>query len=174
MIASHSCCRHFTPGFERNMSDDMIIRLAEAGGVIQIAFAPGFLTEAAQKQSEALWAAMTKFMEEHNVGWGSPEFKEQVDLFYAQSPKAQTSVSDAADHIMHVIELAGIDHVGLGSDFDGISEGPAGLEDVSAYPNLIEELLRRGLSEDDIRKICGESLLRVWSEVEKTAQELQS
>jgi membrane dipeptidase len=171
MIASHSCCRHFTPGFERNMSDEAILQLAEAGGVIQIAFAPGFLTEAAQKQSEQLWAVMTKFMEEHDVGWGSPEFKEQVELFYAQSPKARTSVSDAADHIMHVVELAGIDHVGIGSDFDGISEGPTGLEDVSAYPELIEELLGRGLNEDDIRKICGENLLRVWSEVERIAAE---
>ena len=173
MIASHSCCRHFTPGFERNMSDEMIVPLAEAGGVIQIAFAPSFLTEAAQKQSEALWAAMTKFMEERDVGWDSPEFKEQVELFYRQSPKVETSVSDAADHIMHVIEIAGIDHVGIGSDFDGISEGPNGLEDASAYPKLIEELLRRGLSEDDIRKICGENLLQVWSEVERIAEELQ-
>jgi membrane dipeptidase len=174
MIASHSCCRHFTPGFERNMSDEAIVQLAEAGGVIQIAFAPGFLTEAAQKQSDQLWAVMTEFMEKHDVGWRSPEVKEQVDLFYQQSPKAETSVSDAADHIMHVIELAGIDHVGIGSDFDGISEGPAGLEDVSAYPQLIEELLRRGLSEDDIRKICGENLLRAWSEVERVAGDLQS
>jgi membrane dipeptidase len=74
---------------------------------------------------------------------------------------------------VHVIELAGVDHVGIGSDFDGISSGPTGLEDVSNYPNLIEELLRRGLSEDDIRKICGENLLRVWSEVENTAEELK-
>ena len=173
MIASHSCCRHFTPGFERNMSDEAILQLAEAGGVIQIAFAPSFLSEAAQKQSAELWALMTKFMEERDVGWGSPEFREQVDLFYAQNPKIETSVSNAADHIIHVIELAGIDHVGIGSDFDGISEGPTGLEDVSAYPNLIEELLRRGLSEADIRKICGENLLRVWSEVESIAEEQQ-
>ena len=174
MIASHSCCRHFTPGFERNMSDEMIVRLAEAGGVIQIAFAPSFLTEAAQKQSAELWAVMTKFMEEHDVGWGSPEFKEAVEVFYQQNPKAETSVSDVADHIMHVIELAGIDHVGIGSDFDGISEGPRGLEDVSTYPRLIEELLGRGLIEDDIRKICGENLLRVWSEVERIARDLQN
>jgi membrane dipeptidase len=174
MIASHSCCRHFTPGFERNMSDELIVQLAEAGGVIQIAFAPSFLTEAAHKQSEILWDIMDQYMVEHDVSWGDPEFEERIALYYEQDPKVETSVSDVADHIEHVIELAGIDHVGIGSDFDGISSGPTGLEDVSTYPTLIEELLRRGLSEDDIRKICGENLLRVWSEVERTAEELQS
>ena len=174
MIASHSCCRHFTPGFERNMTDEMITLLAEKGGVIQIAYAPGFLSEAAQKQSTELWATMRQYMEENDVAMGSPEFNDRIALFFEQNPKVETSVADVADHIEHVIKLVGIDHVGIGSDFDGISSAPTGLEDVSTYPNLIEELLRRGLSEQDIRKICGENLLRVWSEVEKTAEELQS
>ena len=104
MIASHSCCRHFTPGFERNMSDEMIILLAEKGGVIQIAYAPGFLSEAAQKQSTELWATMRQYMEEHEVSMGSPEFHEQIALYYEQNPKVETSVSDVADHIEHVIE----------------------------------------------------------------------
>jgi membrane dipeptidase len=173
MIASHSCCRHFTPGFERNMTDEMITLLAERGGVIQIAYAPGFLTEAAQKQSTELWAIMRQYMEEHDIAMGSPEFYERIALYYEQNPKVETSVSDVADHIEHVIELVGIDHVGIGSDFDGISSPPTGLEDVSTYPILIEELLRRGLSEQDIRKICGENLFRVWSEVERTAAQLQ-
>jgi membrane dipeptidase len=174
MIASHSCCRHFTPGFERNMTDDMIVRLAEAGGVIQIAFAPGFLTEAAQKQSADLWSKMREYMEEHHVAMGSPEFMEQMALYYEENPKVETNVSNVADHIEHVIGLVGVDHVGIGSDFDGISTAPTGLEDVSAYPNLIEELLRRGLGEEDIRKICGENILRVWSEVERIAAGLQT
>ena len=173
MIASHSCCRHFTPGFERNMSDEMIIRLAEAGGVIQIAFAPSFLTAAARKQREELRPLMKQFMEEHGVAMGSPEFNERAQQYYEINPKVETSTSDVADHIEHVIKLVGIDHVGIGSDFDGISSAPTGLEDVSALPNLIEELLKRGYTEEDIRKICGENLLRVWSEVERTAQELQ-
>jgi membrane dipeptidase len=174
MIASHSCCRHFTPGFERNMTDDMIVRLAEAGGVIQIAFAPGFLSEAAQKQSSDLWAKMRVFMEEHDVAMGSQEFIDQMALYYEANPKVETTVGNVADHIEHVIELVGVDHVGIGSDFDGISSTPAGLEDVSAFPNLIEELLRRGLSEEDIRKICGENVLRVWSEAARIAAEFQS
>ena len=173
MIASHSCCRHFTPGFERNMTDEMITLLAEKGGVIQIAYAPGFLSEAAQKQSSELWAIMRQYMAENDVAMGGPEIQEQIALYYEKNPKVETSVSDVVDHIEHVINLVGIDHVGIGSDFDGISSAPTGLEDVSTYPNLIEELLRRGLTEQDIRKICGENLLRVWTDVEMTAEELQ-
>ncbi|MCG6950712.1 MAG: dipeptidase [Acidobacteria bacterium] len=169
MIASHSCCRFFTPGFERNMTDDMITRLAEAGGVIQIAFAPGFLNEAAQKQSTDLWATMRTFMEENQVAMGSPEFNQRIDRYWQENPKVETTVSDVADHIEHIIQLVGVDHVGVGSDFDGISDTPTGLEDVSAYPALIEELLRRGLSDEEIRKITGGNLLRVWSEVERHA-----
>ncbi len=173
VIASHSSCRFFTPGFERNIPDDLIAQVAERGGVIQIAFAPSFLTEAAQKQSEELWPIMRTFMKEHDVGMDSPEVRDLLDQYYAEHPKVEASVSDVADHIDHVVELVGIDHVGLGSDFDGITETPVGLEDVSAYPNLIAELLRRGYSEDDIRKICGENLLRVWSDVERVAAELK-
>lgn len=169
VIASHSCCRHFTPGFERNMSDEMITLLAENGGVIQIAFAPSFLTEAAQKQSAELWPIIRKYAKENNVGWDSPGVREQVALYYEEHPKAEVDVGNVVDHIEHVIELVGIDHVGLGSDFDGISSTPTRLEDVSAYPSLIEELLRRGHDEQDIRKICGENVLRVWSEVERIA-----
>ena len=173
MIASHSCCRHFTPGFERNMTDEMITMLAEKGGVIQIAYAPGFLSEAAQKQSTEVWATMRRFMKENGVAMNSPELHDRMALYYEENPKVATSVSDVVDHIEHVIELAGIDHVGIGSDFDGLSSAPTGLEDVSTYPNLVEELLRRGRTEQDIRKICGENLLRVWTEVEMIAEDLQ-
>jgi membrane dipeptidase len=173
VIASHSCCRHFTPGFDRNIPDELITRVAAGGGVVQIAFAPGFLSAAAEEQSSKLWATMREFMAKDDVTMGSPEFRERIERFYAENPKVETSVADVADHIDHVVELVGIEHVGVGSDYDGISDTPAGLEDVSGYPNLIEELLRRGYTEPDIRKICGENLLRVWSEVEQVAAGLQ-
>jgi len=173
VIASHSSCRFFTPGFERNIPDDLITRVAEGGGVVQIAFAPSFLNDAAQKQAEELWPLMRTFMKENDVAMGSPKFRARLDEYYAEHPKVVVDVTDVADHIDHVVELVGIDHVGLGSDFDGITETPVGLEDVSKYPNLIAELLRRGYSEDDIRKICGENLLRVWSDVERVAAELK-
>jgi membrane dipeptidase len=174
VIASHSCARHFTPGFERNIPDELVSLVAAGGGVVQIAFAPGFLSEAAQRQSSELWAAMRAFTNETGASWGSPEFRARVEEFYAANPKAETDVADVADHIEHVIRLVGIDHVGLGSDFDGIGDTPAGLESVAAYPKLLEELLRRGYTEQDLRKICGENLLRVWSEVERVAAELQA
>lgn len=173
VIASHSCCRHFTPGFERNIPDELITRVAAGRGVVQIAFAPGFLSAAAEEQSSKLWATMREFMAKNDVAMGSPEFRERIERFYAENPKVETSVADVADHIDHVVELVGIEHVGLGSDYDGISDTPTGLEDVSGYPKLIEELLRRGYTEPDIRKICGENLLRVWSEVEQVAADLQ-
>ena len=173
MIASHSCCRHFTPGFERNMTDDMIVRLAEAGGVIQIAFAPGFLTEAAQKQSSDLWAKMREYMQEHEVAMGSPEFMQQMALYYEENPKVETSVSDVADHIEHIREVAGVEHVGLGGDFDGISSVVVGLEDVSTYPGLLEELSRRGWTEEELRMLAGENILRVMREAEAAARRIQ-
>jgi membrane dipeptidase len=85
-------------------------------------------------------------------------------------PMIYASLDDVLDHFDHVVGLVGVDHVGLGSDFDGVGDSlPVGLKDVSAYPNLVEGLLRRGYSEDDIRKILGENLLRVWKAAEDYA-----
>ena len=90
--------------------------------------------------------------------------------FEAANPLRLAEMTDVADHIDHVVELVGIDHVGLGSDYDGVGPTlPVGLEDVSTYPNLVAELLRRGYSEADIRKLLGENLMRVWREVETIA-----
>ena len=131
VIASHSCARSFTPGFERNMSDEMITKLAENGGVIQIAFAPGFLSAAAHEQSMKMWATMRQFIQENKVSRDSPEVRERLAQFYEENPKVEISVTDVVDHIEHVINLVGVDHVGIGSDFDGIGDGPTGLEDLS-------------------------------------------
>ena len=172
MIASHSCCRHFTPGFERNMTDEMITLLAEKGGVIQIAYAPGFLSEAAQKQSTELWATMRQYMEENDVAMGSPEFNDRIALYYEQNPKVETNVSDVADHIEHVIELVGIDHVGISSDFDG-GGGVVGWNDASETFNVTLELVRRGYTEEDIAKLWGGNFLRVWREADQVARKIQ-
>jgi membrane dipeptidase len=174
VIASHSCCRHFTPGFERNISDDMIKQVAEGGGVVHIAFGSPFLDQEALAQSQQAWARVGAYLEEHGLDWDSDEVGQQLDLFFEQNPPVPTGVENVADHIEHVINLVGIDHVGLGSDYDGISNVPVGLEDVSGYPKLIEELLGRGYGEQEIRKICGENLLRVWAEVERIAGEIQA
>ena len=168
VIASHSSARHFTPGFERNLSDDMIKRLAEKGGVIQINFGSSFVNATSLQYSQPRQAAAVAFMKEHpDIGYAdlATEFLPQYEAEHGPYPFA--SLDDVLDHFDHIVALAGIDHVGIGSDFDGVGDSlPTGLKDVSSYPNLIEGLLGRGYSEEDIRKILGENLLRVWGEVE--------
>lgn len=167
VIASHSSARHFTPGFERNMSDDMIKQLAENGGVIQINFGSSFVTADANEYSMKRRPASQAFASEHPELSHSEVREQFVPQYQAEhGPLPFASIEDVLDHFDHVIGLVGVDHVGIGSDFDGVGDSlPTGLKDVSAYPNLIEGLLRRGYSEDDIRKILGENLLRVWDAV---------
>jgi membrane dipeptidase len=172
VIASHSSCRHFTPGFERNMSDDMLRKLADNGGVIQINFGTGFLDGKLRSARSKKLAELRNLLADK--GWEANEeaARSLVDSFKtANKDILYSDVQRVADHIDHVAKVAGIDHVGLGSDFDGVGDSlPAGLKDVSQYPNLIEELLRRGYSEKDIAKICYENVFRVWRAVEKYAQ----
>ncbi len=173
-IASHSSCRKLTPGWERNIGDDMIQRLADNGGVVQINFGSAFLREDAQKQSDARWTAVRQFTAENGLERGDPRVKEFMKKHAEENPPIYGDVSDVVAHIDHVVELAGIDHVGLGSDFDGVTALPEGLKDVSTYPNLIYELLKKGYSEEDVAKICGGNLMRVWRRVEDVAAELQA
>ena len=171
VIASHSSARHFTPGWERNMSDEMIEALAEHGGLIMINFGSAFLTREAKEYSSARWAASAAFRMEHDdlaPDEARARFKTQWEAEHGPMPFA--SLEDVLDHFDHVVSLVGVDYVGIGSDYDGVGDSlPTGLKDVSSYPNLVEGLLRRGYNEADIRKILGENLLRVWGEVEDYA-----
>ena len=171
VIASHSSARHFTPGFERNMDDEMIKALAAKGGVIMINFGSAFLTHDAHEYGTGMWAARDEYQLEHSELLPEEvreQFKPIWEAEHGLLPYA--SLDDVLDHYDHVINLVGVDHVGIGSDYDGVGDSlPTGLKDVSAYPNLIEGLLRRGYSEADVRKILGENLLRVWSAVENYA-----
>jgi membrane dipeptidase len=170
VIASHSSCRSFTPDWQRNMSDEMIQALAARGGVVQINFGSAFLTPEANAQAQAFRREAMAFLEEHGLTQDAPEAQAFEERWFAEHPRIYADVTDVASHIQHVIEIAGVDHVGLGSDFDGVGDSlPTGLKDVSQYPNLVAELLRRGLSEETIRKILGENLLRVWEAVERVA-----
>jgi membrane dipeptidase len=171
VIASHSSARHFTPGWERNMSDEMIQALAEHGGIIMINFGSAFITEEARQYSSKRWPAARAFIEEH-----SSLSREEAQKQFAASWEAENgsmpyaSLDEVLNHFDRVVELVGVEHVGIGSDYDGVGDSlPTGLKDVSSYPNLIEGLLRRGYSEADIRKILGENLLRVWQTVEDYA-----
>ena len=179
VIASHSSARAFTPGFERNMDDAMIRRLAEEDGVIMINFGSSFLSERyrteADARNDALNVALEAEAEARGIERGTPEAqalaREFVPTFFAENPVDLATLADVADHIDHVVALVGVDHVGLGSDYDGVGPTlPIGLEDVSTYPNLTAELLRRDYSEADVRKILGENLMRVWRAVEAAAE----
>lgn len=171
VIASHSSARHFTPGFERNMSDEMIEALAANGGVIMINFGSSFLTDEAREYGMARWAALSALNDEHAGGADdATEAQFLADYEATHGPYPYATLDDVLDHIDHVVALVGIEHVGLGSDFDGVGDTlPIGLKDAADYPNLIEGLLERGYAEDDIVKILGENLLRVWAEVEQAA-----
>jgi membrane dipeptidase len=175
VIASHSSCRYFTPGFERNMSDDMIKLLAKNGGVIQIAFGSSFISADYREREDEARKEITEYFKSKNLKYSDPAAQEYIKQYQAEHKIPFATVSQVADHIDHVVKLVGIDYVGIGSDFEGVGPTlPVGLKDVSEYPNLIAELLKRGYSDKDIQKVCGGNLLRVWSEVEQRAKELQA
>ncbi|MBP6741047.1 MAG: dipeptidase [Leptospiraceae bacterium] len=173
VIASHSCCRFFTPGYERNMSDEMIKVLAKKGGVIQIAFASFFLRNDIYQQYKNGEEHIKSYLKDNNIKSGTDSAWKYEENYWKENPLSSATVKDVANQIDHVKNLVGIDHVGLGSDFNGVGGLlPVGLEDVSKYPNLVYELLNSGYSDEDIKKILGENLLRVWKQVEEVSEKL--
>ncbi|MBK7500747.1 MAG: dipeptidase [Ignavibacteriales bacterium] len=173
VIASHSCCRFFTPGYERNMSDEMIKVLAKKGGVIQIAFASFFLRNDIYQQYTNGEDHIKKYLKDNNIKSGTDSAWKYEENYWKENPLSSATVKDVANQIDHVKNLVGIDYVGLGSDFNGVGGLlPVGLEDVSKYPNLVYELLNSGYSDEDIKKVLGENLLRVWKQVEEVSEKL--
>jgi membrane dipeptidase len=164
-IASHSSCRYYTPGFQRNMADDMIKVLAKNGGVIQINFGANFLDSVASK-NDGLRDSLEKILKARNLTSKDAEAQPIIEQFGKQHKELFSDVERVADHIDHVVQIAGIDHVGIGSDYDGVGDSlPLGLKDVSTYPNLIAVLLKRGYTPEDIEKICYKNVFRVWKKV---------
>lgn len=173
-IGSHSSCRNFTPGFERNMSDDMIKKLAENGGVIQINFGSTFLSGESARKFNEIDVHVVNWLAENNLSREDSAAQVYIEN-YVKSVNPFSTVEIAADHFDHVVKLVGINHVGIGSDYDGVGDTlPTGLKDVSDFPNLIYELLKRGYSEEDIAKICYKNVWRVWNATLEKAAELQA
>ena len=169
VIASHSSCRHFTPGWERNMGDAEIKRLKDNGGVIQINYGSSFVTQVSQDKRKVNSEKIETYAKENGL-----EEEDETFIAYAKKVNEENpmyaDITEVVDHIDRVVELAGIDHVGIGSDYDGVGDSlPYGLKDVASYPNLIFHLLKRGYSEEDIEKICHKNVWRVWSAVEQAA-----
>lgn len=175
VIASHSGMRHFTPGFERNISDELAKAVASEGGVVQLVFGTGFVSPKAAADLQAYFHAEADFERDNAalVAAGKPaRSKDEFEKAWKDAhPIPVTHIDAVLDQIDYAVKLIGIDHVGIGSDFDGVSGNlPVELRSVADYPNLVEGLQKRGHSDADIRKILGGNLLRVWSQVEKAAQ----
>lgn len=174
IIASHSSCRFFTPGFERNVSDDIIREIARLNGLVMVTFGSTFLDGKTASEYRERRQKYASLIQENKL---IPDTREEIDFrreFDKTNPPVFADVSRVADHIDHIVRLVGIDYVGLGSDFDGVGDSlPAGLKDVSGYPNLIFHLLKRGYSEEDIYKICSGNLLRVWKEVTEKSRAIR-
>jgi membrane dipeptidase len=167
IIASHSGARAVN-NHPRNVPDDVLKRMADGGGVAMVNFFPGFVVPEAASIVHDMFDLERRLRAKHGDDDAAVE-RDWRD-YWADREFPRGSVKHLVDHIDHIVHTVGIDHVGLGSDFDGISMVPEGLEDVSAYPVITEELVRRRYSEDDVRKILGENVLRVMAAAEDAAR----
>lgn len=171
IIASHSSARALS-NVPRNIPDDLLKKIADKGGVVQVNFYSVFVDAAtvspqSDARDERLKAEQQAINEKYK---DDPERRaEESDKLEAANPLPPLPISKLIDHIDHIVKVAGIDHVGIGADFDGANDMPEGARDVSMLPNITYELLKRGYSEKDIRKILGENLLRVLGEVERVS-----
>ena len=175
IIFSHSSARALDD-HPRNVPDDVLHAVAANGGIVMVNFAPPYVSEARNRWEADHAAERTRFDSPPYAGLyiGQPErAKAALTEWEAQHPMPVTTLAQVADHVEHIRQVAGIDHVGIGSDFDGIPDAPVGLEGVDRYPALLEELMRRGWSDADIAKLAGENLLRVLGKAEEVSQRLQ-
>jgi membrane dipeptidase len=173
IIASHSSARALS-NVPRNIPDDLLKRIAKNGGVVQVNFYSVFVDAAtvapqSAERDKRLKAQQDALNEKYK---NDPErLAEESDKLEAANPLPPLPISKLIDHIDHIVKVAGIDHVGIGADFDGANDMPEGAKDVSMLPNITYELLKRGYSEQDIRKILGENFLRVFAEAERVARQ---
>ncbi len=171
VIFSHSSAMGVTP-HARNVPDDVLDRLPENGGIVMVTFVPGFVNQELREWDGREKAEQARLDRLHP---GEPERVEaDMEAWREAHPRPSATLSDVADHIDYIGDRIGVEYIGIGGDYDGISTVPVGLEDVSTYPALIAELIRRGYEDDEIRAIVGDNVLRVMREAEAVAERLQS
>jgi membrane dipeptidase len=171
-FVSHSCARALCDS-PRNVPDDVLVRIADSGGIVMVAFVPGFLTESARQ-----WFA--EYLQLDDTVWSvdhAPEGSDHDaarDAWLAKNPCPPTTVADVADHVEHIRSVAGLDHVGIGSDFDGTSVTPAELSGVDTFPLLLAELGKRGWSDAELAQLTWHNPLRVLRDTEAAARAAQA
>lgn len=170
VIFSHSNARALVD-VTRNVPDSILRRLTANGGVVMVTFVPGFTSGDFATYDRSLTAAQAEIRS--RVGSDEPKVRAETRAWTEAHPRPVATISQVVDHIEHIRKVAGIDHVGIGGDFDGISVVVKGLEDVSTYPSLFAELAHRGWSDGDMRKLAGENVLRVMEKAEEVAARLQ-
>ena len=170
VIFSHSSARALTD-VPRNVPDPILRRMSANGGLVMVTFVPGFVS----KENYDAYVARDKRIKERTASIADEaERKKAQKRMESAEPLPDATLAQVADHIEHVRKVAGVDHVGIGSDFDGIDVGPVGLEDVSKYPDLFAELIRRGWTDADLRKLAGENMLRVLRQAEAVSRRLRA
>ncbi len=157
VVFTHSSARALT-NVPRNVPDDILRQMPKNGGIVMVTFVPGFVSQQVADYNTRETAERGRLTA---LGGGADAVTRAMDAWHAANPAPRATLAQVADHIDYIKQVAGIDHVGLGGDFDGITTVVQGLEDVSTYPTLIAELLRRGYTDDDVKKIAGRNILRV-------------
>ncbi len=169
VIFSHSSARTLCD-VTRNVPDDVLELVGRTGGVVMVAFVPAFVSPEGAERNRAAWAEVDRLRAEHP---GDPAaVRAAMDAWFEAEEPVPATVAQVADHVDHIREVAGVDHIGVGSDFDGAPTMPEGLEDVSRFPALFAELAERGYPDEDLAKIAGRNVLRVMREAERTAARL--
>jgi membrane dipeptidase len=169
VLFSHSSARALAD-VTRNVPDDVLETVGRTGGVVMVSFVPEFTTPAGAAANRAAWDEVRRLRQERP---GEP-LDDLIDAWSAAHPAPPATVEEVADHVDHVRAVAGVDHVGIGSDFDGVSTMPEGLDDVSRYPSLFRVLADRGWGEEDLRKVAGSNVLRLMRTAEGVAARLQA
>jgi membrane dipeptidase len=170
VIFSHSDSRALVD-VARNVPDSILRRLPKNGGVVMVTFVPSFVSQASLDHGKLQGEAERQIRK--RLAGDTAAIKKESDAWKAANPAPIVTVSQVIDHIEHMRQIVGVDHIGIGGDFDGITDTVQGLDDVSKYPELFAELAHRGWSDDDMRKLAGQNVLRVFEQVEQVAARLQ-